>query len=275
MLEVIKAVFKLRWKYTVRYPGWAIFFIFVPIVFSLIPIILGWAVAGGPQQATINFKLRVGTENYTLFMILGSAVWVLSIGVMWDFGMWLREEQEMGTLEQLLLTPANIYHILLGSTIFTVALSATQFISVILFGGLMFGFLPELAKPSTLLAILYLVLGIVPLTGFALLIGCLIVSIREAEAIIRLLEPIIAFLVGVFYPITIMPSFVKYLALLIPLTISLQDMRAVILELDYVFNPYLDMMILLTYCIVWPSIAMITYRYVERKAKKEGGLGGY
>ncbi|MHA1589065.1 MAG: ABC transporter permease [Candidatus Njordarchaeales archaeon] len=275
MLEVIKAVFKLRWKYTVRYPGWIIFFIIIPIIFSVIPIILGWAVAGGPQQAALNFKMRVGTEDYQFFIILGSAVWILGISVMWDFGMWIREEQEMGTLEQLLLTPANIYHILLGSTLFTTLLSSLQFLSVIIVGGLIFGFLPKLLNPQLLIAILYLFLGIFPLTGFALLLGCLIISIKEAEAVVRLFEPLLAFLVGAFYPITLMPSIVRYLAVTIPLTISLNDMRAVLLGLEYIFNPYLDLLILATYCVVWPALAMMAYNSVEKRAKKGGGLGAY
>jgi len=111
--------------------------------------------------------------------------------------------------------------------------------------------------------------------GFALLIGSLVIKIKEAEAIIRLLQPLIAFLVGIFYPITLMPYFVRLLAVIIPLTISLHDMRAVLMNLDYLFNPYLDLFILLIYCAIWPILGLYTFHYVEKKAKKEGTLGGY
>lgn len=275
MLEVIKAVFKVRWKYTIRYPGWLIMFFIFPIIFSVIPIVLGWAVAGSPQQAAINFKIKVGTEHYTLFMVLGSLVWLLSVTIMWDFGMWIREEQQMGTLEQILLTPVNIFELLLGSSLWALINSVIQFVVALIIAGIIFNFLDLLFTPGLVLCLVYLALGVFPLTGFALLIGSLIVRIKEAEAVIRLLQPIIAFLVGIFYPITLMPYFVRLIAMLIPLTITLHDTRAILMNLDYLFNPYLDIFILLIYCAIWPTIGFYTFHYVERKAKKEGMLGGY
>ena len=275
MLEVVKAVLKVRWKYTIRYPGWLIMFFIIPVVFSVIPIVLGWAVAGSPQQAALNFKERVGTEHYTLFMVLGSMIWLLSISIMWDFGMWLREEQQMGTLKQILVTPVNIFTLLLASSLWALMYSIIQFIVALIIAGIIFNFLPLLFTPSLLLCTVYLVLGIFPLTGFALLIGSLIVKLKEAEAIIRLLQPLLAFLVGIFYPITIMPYFVKLIALTIPLTITLHDVRAILLNLDYLFNPYLDLFILLIYCAIWPILGLYMFQYVEKKAKKEGTLSAY
>jgi len=275
MLQVVKAVFKLRWKYLTRYPGWLIIFIILPIVFSVIPIVLGWAVAGSPQQAAINFKMNVGTSNYTLFMILGSLTWLLSVSIMWDFGMWIREEQEMGTLEQLLLTPVSPVELLVSSNLWALFNSAMQFLIALFVAGILFNFIGLLFTPAMVLTLVYLILGVFPLAGFALLIGSLILKIREAEAILRLLEPGIAFLVGIFYPVTLMPTVIRTIALLIPLTISLQDMRAVLLNISYIFNPQLDLLILLIYCALWPLLGTKAFNYVEKKAKKEGGLGGF
>ena len=78
-----------------------------------------------------------------------------------------------------------------------------------------------------------------------------------------------------FYPVTILPTVVRYIAILIPLTISLQDMRAILLNLDYIFNPYLDLFLLLIYCALWPIMGFITFRYTIKKSKMEGGLGAY
>lgn len=275
MFQSIKAIFKLRWKYLTRYPGWLIIFFILPIVLSIIPIILGWAIAGSPQQATINFEKNVGTANYTLFMVLGSLTWFLAISVMWDFGMWIREEQEMGTLEQLLLTPTNPIELLIGSFLYAIFNSSMQFITVLCIASVLFNFINLLFSSAMLLTVVYLILGVFPLTGFALLIGCLIIKIREAEAIIRLLQPVIAFLVGIFYPVTLMPVLIRTIALLIPLTISLQDMRAVLLNISYVFNPQLDLFILLIYCALWPLIGIKAFSYTEKKARKEGDLSGF
>lgn len=275
MFETVKAVFRLRWKYTIRYSGWFIVSIIIPIFFAILPIVLGWAVAGSPQNAALNFKTRVGTDQYTLYMLLGSGAWMLSIMVMWDFGMWIREEQQMGTLEQLLLTPANMFTVLLGSVLFQTVISLVQFAAILIVGGLVFNVLDVLLSPSVVLAVVYLFLGIFPLTGFAMMIGGLVVKIKEAEGVIRLLQPFIAFLIGIFYPITMMPYFIRMIAIVIPLTISLQDMRAVLLHLEYVFNPYLDILILLVYTALWPMVGLSVYSFVEKRAKKEGTIGGY
>ncbi len=275
MFNVIRAVFKLRWKYTIRYPGWLILFIIFPIILSIIPIFLGWAVAGSPDKAAENFYVNVGTREYAPFMILGSLAWLISLSLMWDFGMWIREEQQMGTFEQTLLTPANIFHILLGSMLYTLTGLTIQFSLALAVAAIAFNFVDLLLTTHFLMATIYLILGIIPLSGFSLLIGSLVVRIKEAEGVARILQPILAFLIGIFYPITILPPLVKYLAISIPMTVSLQDIRAVLLDLEYIFNPYLDLYLLLIYCALWPLVGFSMFKTSLNRGRRRGDIGAY
>ncbi|MGQ4833951.1 MAG: ABC transporter permease [Candidatus Asgardarchaeia archaeon] len=274
-IQVIKAVLLTRLRIMTRYKGWLFVSIFIPLIFSALPILMGTAVAGGFDKAAINFERNVGTKNFILFSLIGTALWLLASGLMWDFGMWIREEQQQGTLEQNLVAPINVLWIVVGSGLSSLILISFQFIAVLVLGGLVYNVFWDLLTPGILLAIVFLVLGMIPLMGISLLIGSIIIKFKEANALLNLLQPIFAFLMGIFYPITILPELVRLIAIALPLTIATNDIRAAILNTQYVFNIWIDLAFVGFFAIFWPLIGLMVFKKTEAKARKTGSLSSY
>jgi len=274
-LGVIRAVFLTRVRHMTRYKGWLFLSIVIPLIFSALPILMGTAVAGSLNQAAINFQKNVGTSNYILFSLIGTALWLLASELLWDFGMWIHDEQQQGTLEQNLVAPVNILWIVIGSGLFAVILSGFQFLAVLVVGGIVYNVFWDLITPDILLALAFLVLGMIPLVGISLFLGSIIIRFKEANSLVNLLQPIFAFLMGVFYPITILPYIVRMIAIALPLTIATNDIRAVLLNTQYVFNIWIDLAFIGVYAIFWPLIGLYFFKQVERKAKKKGTIGTY
>ena len=273
--QVIKAVFITRLRIMSRYRGWIIVSIFIPLVFSALPILMGTAVAGGFDRAAANFERNVGTSNFILFSLIGTALWLLASSLMWDFGMWIREEQQQGTLEQNLVAPANILWIVIGSGLSALLITSVQFFAVLIVGGLVYNVFWDLLTPGIFLAIIFLFIGMIPMIGLSLFIGSIIIKFKEAHALLNLLQPVFAFLMGIFYPITILPELIKLIAIALPLTIATNDIRAAILNTQYVFNIWIDLAFVGFFAIFWPLIGLVVFKRTETNARKTGSLGSY
>jgi len=274
-IQVIKAVFKVNWLYTIRYKGWFLFAIIFPLIMATLPILVGTAVAGSPQKAAENFMRNVGTENYQLFSLIGSAVWILAIVILWDFGLWIRQEQQLGTLEQNLLTPTNIFVILVGVSLFGLSQAAIQFAATLIVGGIIFNVLYQILTPTMLLSIFIIVVGLIPMYGLSFVIGSIVIKYKEANSIISMLQMFFAFIMGIFYPVTLFPFYLRIIAYLLPLTIPLQDARAVLLNTQVVIDIWIDLSIIVIFSIIWPILGYFMFLKVEEMLKKGEGVGGY
>ncbi len=272
---VLKAVFKLNWYLTSRYKGWFLFFTVFPVMFSVLPIFLGRAVAGGSARASQSFYQYTGTENYVVYMIVGSSIWVFAISSLWGFGMWLREQQMTGTLEQLLLAPVNPFLLLVGEEIFNLLLSAVQFTIALTIGSALFGALGELLNFRLLYSAGILLLGMIPMYGLSMVFGGVIIKLKEAGAIIGILQMALGFLMGIFYPLTLLPLWVRIISVLFPLTIVNNDIRAILLSTEYIFSLPGDILLLMIYMLIYPVIGFWVYEKVMVGLKRGEGIGGY
>jgi len=270
--EPILAIFKMRLKVYSRYPGWIILDIIAPIIFSVIPFLFAVGIAGSLERAAEIFGNYAGTREFLFYIAIGSAVWGFSTGITWDFGMWLYEELETGTLEQILLTPVKVYELLLGAILYTSFISTINFFLSITIIAILFNCLHYVLSIDFVLALLVVVLGIIPLMGLALFFGALVLKLKEPWAFFNFLTAFMVFICGVFYPITILPPIARAIAVVIPITIAIADARAIIFHLNFIFNPKIDLILLIVYAFLWPLLGMHMYKRVEKELRQRGEI---
>lgn len=206
-LGIVWAVFIARLRTISRYRGFLIMDILLPTLFAAMPILLGNAIAGSSKQAAANFEEHTHTASYVAFMIIGANVFMMVSGALWNFGMWMRREQQTGTLESLLLSPANKTAILAGTSLYISVRMTINFFVAFILGCLAFGVpLEEILAGNLLLAVVFLCIGMIPVYGMSFLFGALIIEIKESNAIVNLLQWGISLLMGIFFPITILPT---------------------------------------------------------------------
>jgi len=189
--------------------------------------------------------------------------------------MWLYEEMEAGTLEQLLLTPVLVSELLLGAVMYTLVISLiTSFVGLILASAL-FGYIHYLLSVEFIIAIGIIVLGFIPLMGMAVFFGAIVLKIKEPWALFNFLSALLVFIAGVFYPVTVLPPLARYVAVTFPATIQICDSRAVILHIDYIFDSTIDILILASYAIFWPVFGGLMFRRVRSELKSKGSIGAH
>ena len=196
-LSIVFASARMRLLNISRYPGQLLTDILIPIVFAAMPILLGRAAAG--PNAAADFAANTGTPQYVAYMLIGSTVFSLVSFAFWNIGYWLRWEQESGTLEALYLTPTHRIWVAAGTALYSCLRSVFSATAAFLLGSLILGIDPIQGEIG--LALLFIAVGLVPLYGLTLLFGALILKVKEANALVNLMQWGVSFLMGVFFPL--------------------------------------------------------------------------
>ncbi len=273
-LDVVRTVLIARLKIISRYKGSIFLEALLPIVFAALPILLGAAVAGGPALAEQNFLANTGTANYALYMLVGSSTFMVVSIILWLIGYWVRREMETGTLESLYLSPAKRFTVLAGVTTYSMIRGIAAFFIALVLGSLVFGVNP--LQGNLILAFAFLAIGLLPLWGIAFLFGALIMKVKEANSIIQLMQWVVAFLMGIYFPITVFPRTIQLLAASFPPTIMNDGVRAALLDISTIFGTWhLSLAVLFVMAFAVPFVGYEVFLTAERRLKQREGLGQF
>lgn len=273
--STVMAIYKARFKIYVRYPGWVLMGFLMPIFQTLMPLLLALGITRSMETASAIFNRYTGTPEFVFYILLGSITWSISSIIIWDFGMWLYDEMEMGTLEQLFLAPSHSLELLLGSTLYTLSISLINSTIGIFIAASILGYLQLVLSLRFLLALAVILFGFIPLLGMSLVFGALVLRIKEPWALFNFLGGFLVYISGVFYPITILPLTIRLLAILFPATIQIAGARAIMFNIGYLFGPHVDFLLLATYAILWPIFGLVMFERVKSEAQKRGSIGAY
>ncbi|MFX0208132.1 MAG: ABC transporter permease [Candidatus Hodarchaeota archaeon] len=276
-LNIVWHTFIARSRIILRYKGFVAFDVLIPILISAMPILMGNAIAGSPSAAAANFAANTGTDNHTFYILIGSCLMMVCSGALWQFGFWFRREQMTGTLETLYLVPASRFNILMGISLYVAVRSIITFVLALLIGNFVFGVSFSLfLSYDFLIALTFIILGLIPMFGMGFLFGALILQIKEAQPLLNLFQWVIYLLVGSFYPITALPIFLRIFSYLFPPTWVTQGVRASLLELEFFLETwYLDLAIVFMFALLVPYLGYWLFTQIEQNLQKNQGIGEY
>jgi len=271
-LSIILATARMRMLNVSRYKGQLFVEILIPIVFAAMPILLGRA-AGG-EAAEVNFQRNTGTANYPAFMLIGSSTFLIVSFAFWLVGYWIRFEQETGTLEAIYLTPTSRVWNAAGIALYSAIRSLISGSLAYLIGSLIFGVNPF--QGQLLLAVAFILVGLIPLFGMTLIFGALVMKVKEANSLVNLMQWAVSLLMGVFFPVAVFPPLMRWLALAFPPTWMVNGVRSALLGVGYFFNEwYLDLAVLWGFLLIAPLLGMWVFSGMERNIRRREGMGEY
>ena len=246
--------------------------LFMPSVVVLIPVVLGRAVGG--DEAGFNFVEYAHTADVAGFLLIGGGCFLLVTRSLWGFSNWLREEMRGGTLEGLYLSQAPMPVILLGVALALMSYSALVFIGAMVVGAFIFQAMFQ--THYLLLALVFLLVGLPPLYGLALLYGALVLQVKETDAFLQVIQWLATLLMGVYFPITLFPAALRVAGLLFPPAWLANGLRGALLNVPFLSGYWLtDIAVLLLFSILAPWLGYWTLARVEKSLRAGSGLGGY
>jgi ABC-2 type transport system permease protein len=178
------------------------------------------------ESPTLVRSLPAGT-NYFSFALVGIAFFdYLSVALI-TFDGSLQEARQNGTLENLLVTQTSLPVILAGSSLYPFVLMSLRTAIYIGWGAALFGF--PLQGANWLGALLVLGASVLAFSGLGILSASYLLIFKRGNPVNWAILGLSSVVGGMMYPISVLPVWLQHVARLIPVTYSLEGMRAAIL----------------------------------------------
>lgn len=211
--------------------------------------------------------------NYISYILIGSIGWGFMWSIMSQTSESIRSEMELGTLESLMLTPTSIYTMIVAYTLFGCFFGFLSIIGLLLIGLVFFDI--NVLATMTIFTPIVLVLSIILMTGFGMILGGLTLWIKNIGETAPLIQSVAMFFCGVYFPIAILPGFLKDIAPIVPFYWSIEGLRQSLnpqASTSYLINCSL---ILVFLCVIFLIIGAYVLHRGLMKAKKDGSLSFY
>jgi ABC-2 type transport system permease protein len=244
----------------------------IPSAVAFVPILLTRGIAG--DELGLSFAHYAHTSNYAGFVLIGGGAFLLVTRAFWGFGNWMREEMQSGALESLYLTPASMALILAGVALAFMIYSGLIFVGAMVVGALMFQIVFQTHYLP--LALIFLGIGLPAIYSMALLYGTLVLQLKETEAFIQIAQWLTTLLMGVYFPVSLLPAALRFTSLVFPPTWLTQGLRSTLLDIPYLSNHWaIDLAVLACFSLIGPVLAYLTFSKVEQSLRKSSGLGKF
>jgi ABC-2 type transport system permease protein len=185
----------------------------------------------------------------------------------------VRGAQVSGTLEALLVTPTSIPTVLFGSSLYSLLL---QVFRTLLHLGVALAFfgmtLGRVNGPGVLIVG---VLTVLCFLGVGVLSASFILVYKTGNPFGWILGTVSGLLGGVVFPVALLPSWIRWVSSLLPVTYALDGMRKSLLASVGFAEILPDIVALAVFNIILLPASLLAFRLAVRKAKKDGTLSHF
>jgi len=262
-----------EWRILRRYKGTFLSFLFWPIALPLAYVFKAQAFAGGRDDTVAAFAARTGTSEIAGFVFVGWATYMWLSIILWGPGTSLRTEQVRGSLEAIFLTPASRLVVLFGPAVSQLIWAIWIFAVVGV--ALWIGFGVVLSLDAILRALAVLLVGVPALYAIGALFASVVLRFGQVQALVQGVRGLFTAVCGMSFPIIVLPDWAQTVALSLPPTYLIADLRAVLLSAAGIGAILGDLAILLGMGAVLALLAVVAFRHTERYARRGGRLSQY
>ncbi len=180
--------------------------------------------------AVMLFMYPEKSDTIVLQAVLGGGVLGMWGNTLFASSFTLSYDRMNGTLENILMTPTNLYDIILGRSLWNTFIGLLNMLLVYVFAVLMFSVNVNIAHPAEFTVIL--VLTLLSLSSIGMIFSIAFVFSRRSYVLTSILEYPIYILSGAVVPITVLPQWTNPISMALPPTWGVESLRASALS-DY------------------------------------------
>ncbi len=197
------------------------------------------------------------TLDYKTFMVPGILGTLVTIIVMILTAMNIVREKEIGTIEQLNVTPIKKYQFILGKLLPFLLIGLFDLSIGLIAGKLIFD-IPMVG--SLWLVFAFCVVNLIVVLGIGLLISTMADTQQQAMFVAWFFMMIFILMSGLFTPIESMPKWAQYLTIPNPIAHFVEVMRRVLLKGSTFADIQYQFGVMTVLAVVFSSLAMLAYR---------------
>jgi ABC-2 type transport system permease protein len=211
--------------------------------------------------------------DYFPFVLIGMAVSCYQGAGLKIITESMREEQSAGTLEPVFSTPISPLSFLLASSQWDFLQVTFEVIVYLASGFLFFG----LRFPSANLfgALLILLLALCAFATLGLFSAAFILKFKRGDPAAWLISTVSELLGGVYFPLSVLPGWLRPVSVLIPMTPALEGLRQTLIRGSSIREILPQLLYLSAFSILLMPLGLLAFRQALRAVKREGSLGHY
>lgn len=210
--------------------------------------------------------------SYFAFVVIGVAFSdYLALGI-GTIGNSIRDGQMTGTLELMLFSPTRLPLVLLSSSLWSY-LFATLSVFTYLVMGVALGM--RLDHANIPFALFSLVVAIISFNALGLFAASLVILFKRGNPLGWAIRVSSVVLGGVFYPVSVLPGWLRWLGQALPVTHALEIMRRSLLLGEGLAQLWQELLALLVLTAVLLPLGLLACHLAVRIARTDGSLSHY
>lgn len=211
-------------------------------------------------------------NNLLGYLIIGTAFTGFQGVSLTSFQSAIRGEQQMGTLQHLLLSSIKMETIMMYSGVWNLLMAFVNVFAlfvVVIFG---FGISMDVNLAS---ACIILVLTVVALSGIGLASAGIIMVIKQGDPVTWLFTTLTGLFSGVLFPIAYLPNWLRTVSYALPTTHALHGLRLALMKNADIREIGGTIGILSGFAVVLVPLGIGCFRWGYHKARAQGTLAEY
>ena len=226
----------------------------------------------GALQPTMAEPIQAESDQYFAFVLVGTIALSFVFSAVQTLPSQVSSSITTGILEALLSTRAPVSSILAGLSGFDFVWTGMRGLFLLLIG---WGLGAQLAWGQILPATLIVLLLIASMLPFGILSAALMLAFRTSGPLPQAVLFVSAALGGVYYPTTVIPSWIQLISDFVPLSYALRALRRVLIRGESLMAVRGDLLILIASTAVLLLISSLVFGIAFRYSKRAGTLTQY
>jgi ABC-2 type transport system permease protein len=262
-LIALGGVVERNWYLVKRYAWWEIAFFVWTAANTLTIVFIGKGVEAAGGQVDVN--------QLTMILLIGAVIWSY-LGIIFEIltetVQWERWE---GTIEYTFMAPLSRAVHLVGMGLFAVGYGVVRASIVFVVIASFFGLdMPDANYAS---ALVLLAIASVSFIGIGMMTAVLpLISPEKGTQIGYIAQGLMLVVSGVYYPVSVLPTWMEWISKISPATYALRGIRSAILEGKGLTALWGDVWPLIVIGLVSIPLGLEIFRRGERYAKQHGKL---
>jgi ABC-2 type transport system permease protein len=246
-----------------RYIWWDVAFFIWTVANTLTIVFIAKGIEAGGGKIDVN--------EVTTILLVGAVVWAY-LGIIFEIltetVAWERWE---GTIEYTFMAPLSRPIHLFGMGLFAIVYGVIR--AIMLFAVVALFFHLELAHANFVAALIVLVVASISFIGIGMMTAVLpLISPEKGTQLGFVAQGVLLVVSGVYYPVSVLPEWMQWLAKISPATYALDGIRDAIINGAGISAMWPDIWPLILIGIVSVPLGLEVFRRGERYAKRHGKL---
>ena len=259
----LRGVLERNWYLVKRYAWWEIAFFLWTAANTLTIVFIGKGVEAAGGQVDVNRLTTILLIGAVIWSYLGIVFEILTETVAW--------ERWEGTIEYTFMAPLSRPVHLIGMGLFAVAYGIVRAAVVFAIIAAFFGL--DMPHANFVSAMVLLAIASVSFIGIGMMTAVLpLISPEKGTQIGYIAQGLMLVVSGVYYPVSVLPQWMEWIATVSPATYALRGIRAAIIDGDGVGLLWGDIWPLIVIGLVSIPLGLWIFNRGERYAKRHGKL---